>query len=137
MKNNLVVAIIVAVVVGALGFFGGMKYQENKTIKTGNLQFGRGQFGQRAGRNSGAGFRPTAGEIVSSDEISITLKMQDGSTKIVLITDKTTINKAEKAAKSDLKKGERVAVFGQENADGSVTAQTIQINPQTGMMRNR
>lgn len=131
MKNNLTVIIIVAIVIGALGFFGGMKYQENKTAKFfGNRQFGQNMMRQGRGQN---GFRPTAGEIVSSDDTSITVKMQNGSTRIVLITDKTTINKAEKAVKSDLKKGERVAVFGQENADGSVTAQTIQLNPQTLM----
>lgn len=56
--------------------------------------------------------------------------MQDGSSKIVLFSDKTEINKAAEATKEDLKVGEKVAVFGTENSDGSVTAQNIQLNPQ-------
>lgn len=79
---------------------------------------------------------PTAGEIIGADEKSITVKLQDGSSKIVLLSEKTQINKAEKATKEDLKKGEKVAVFGTENPDGSVTAQNIQLNPQREVIRN-
>lgn len=43
--------------------------------------------------------------------------------------DTLTINKATTATKSDLKTGEKVAVFGTPNSDGSVTAQSIQLNP--------
>jgi len=43
--------------------------------------------------------------------------------------EKTQINKASEAAKEDLVVGETVAVFGQENQDGTVTAENIQLNP--------
>lgn len=66
---------------------------------------------------------------LASDDKSITVKLQDGSSKIILITDKTVINKAAEATKDDLKGGEKVAVFGEINSDGSVTAQNIQLNP--------
>ncbi|MBI3366356.1 hypothetical protein HY041_01875 [Candidatus Roizmanbacteria bacterium] len=142
-KKNLYSFIFVILIVGVLSFFGGIKYQEDKGGKLPNQQSGintggqqRSQFGQRRGSNNGI-FRPTVEEIVGTDNTSITVKMQDGSTKIILITNKTTVNKVEQAAKSDLKTGERIAVFGQENSDGSVTAQTIQLNPQTGVMRNQ
>jgi ribosomal protein S1 len=69
------------------------------------------------------------GEIIGVDEKSITVKMQDGSSRIVILSEKTEINKAASGTKDDLKVGERVAVFGQENSDGSVTAQNIQLNP--------
>src|SRR6185369_11294861 len=85
--------------------------------------------GGAGGRN---GFRPVTGEILNADDKSITVKMMDGSTKIVLLTSTTTYNKAAQASKSDLVTGERVGVFGTANADGSVTAQNIQLNP---MMR--
>lgn len=75
------------------------------------------------------GFRPVSGEIISSDSKSITVKLQDGSSKIVLLTDKTTVSKSAEANVADLKTGEKVAAFGQENSDGSVTAQSIQLNP--------
>jgi hypothetical protein len=129
MKNSTVmIAILVAIIVGGGAFFGGMKYQQSK--QRNNLRQFTGQNGQRLGNGGNQmGFRPVNGEILSSDEKSITVKLQDGSSKIVLFSDKTTINKAAEATKEDLKAGEKVAVFGQENSDGSVTAQNIQLNP--------
>jgi len=129
MKNNMIViVVIVSLVVGAGGFFAGMKYQQSKNPagRFGNLQGARnGQFGQRA-----QGLRPVNGEIISSDDKSITVKLQDGSSKIVFLTDTTTFSKSEEGSKGDLKTGEKVAVFGTENSDGSVTAQNVQLNPQ-------
>jgi len=75
------------------------------------------------------GFQPVNGEIISSDDKSITVKLTDGGSKIVILSDNTEINQAANATKDDLKAGEKVAVFGQENSDGSVTAQSIQLNP--------
>ena len=112
------------------GFFAGMKYQQSKapSLRT---------FGTQIGRQNGnvnRGFRPTTGQIVSIDATSMTVKLADGSTKIVLLNDKTQINKASDGALSDLVKDVQVAVFGTENSDGSVTAQSIQLNPQTMRM---
>lgn len=134
MKNTILITIIVASLVGAVAFFAGVKYQQSKvpSRRFGNLQQGQaGQFqqgntGLPAGRQ---GFRPVNGEIISRDDSSITVKMEDGSSKIVLFSDKTEINKAAEASQDDLKVGEKVAVFGQENPDGSITAQNIQLNP--------
>lgn len=65
---------------------------------------------------------------MSKTNIGQTL-LKRGSSKIVVLSDKTLINKAEQATKSDLKTGEKVAVFGSSNSNGSVTAQSIQLNP--------
>lgn len=128
MKNLNTLAIILLIVGLGAGFFVGMKYQQSQSSQnTGRTgQGGRGQFGQRNG-NVG---RPVAGEILSSDDKSITVKLPDGSSKIVLLSANTQINKAATASVSDLKVGEKVAVFGSNNSDGSVTAQNIQLNPQ-------
>ena len=128
-KENLkILLIILALVIGGgVGFFAGMKYQQSKQQSVAR-QF-LGQMGGRQGTANRLGFRPVNGEIISADEKSITVKLQDGSSKIVIISETTQINKAEQATKEDLKVGEKVAVFGQENSDGSVTAQNIQINP--------
>jgi len=136
MKNPIVITILVAVIVGALAFFGGMKYQQMQRGGGRNGQFQAGNFG---GGNSGprgsgapgqrgAGFRPVLGEIISADDKSITVKMDDGSTKIVLVSDTTAINKTNPGTKSDLSIGTKVGVFGADN-NGTVTAQNIQINP--------
>lgn len=130
MKNTIIIVVLV-LVVGAGTFFGGMKYQQSKR-QVFNRQFGntQGQAGQagRIGSNR-LGFRPVSGEIIGADEKSITVKLQDGSSKIVLFSDRTEINKASSGAKEDLKTGEKVMVVGTENSDGSVTAQSIQLNP--------
>ncbi len=145
MKYNATNTIIIAVVIGVLGFFGGMKYQQTKTSAFnrgfGMMQGGeqnsngaRRQFGTGA---SGArmGFRPVSGEIISSDEASITVKLDDGSSKIVMFSNSTAINKAESATQSELMKGTKVMIFGRENTDGTVDAQNIQLNPISPMQR--
>ena len=115
---------------GAVAFFGGMQYQKMQAPSFAGLNRtgGQGQFFRRFGQG-GNGTRPVAGQIVSVDTNGITVKMQDGSTKIVVIPDSATINKAATGTKSDLKTGETVAVFGTTNTDGSVTAQNVQLNP--------
>ncbi len=130
MNKNVIMTILI-IVVGAGAFFGGMKYQQSKVPSFGRqfngMQGGRNGQGQPSGIRQN--FRPVNGEIISADDKSITVKLTDGSSKIVLLSDKTEINKAGEATKVDLKVGEKVAVFGQQNSDGSVSAQNIQLNP--------
>ena len=91
--------------------------------------FGGQPFGGAQGRQNG-NFRPVVGQIISSDSSSITIKMQDGSSKIVILSGSTNITESTSAAKESLKTGQNVMVIGQTNSDGSVTAQNIQLNPQ-------
>lgn len=139
MKNNYIVIAIIVVLVGVGAFFGGMKYQESKS---GRANFPRQFQNDRQGGQNGqgrfmGGNRPVIGEILSVDDKSITIKLQDGSSKIVLLSDKTSINKASDATQVDLKVGERVLATGTDNSDGSVTAQNIQLNPTFRGMGNR
>ena len=136
MNKQYLIIIVLIVAVGGGAFFAGMKYQQSKQPNFSRqfvgqgARMGQGQIQGNAGLPAGRqGFRPVSGEIISGDEKSITVKLQDGSSKIILLTDKTEINKASEATKDDLKTGEKVAVFGTENSDGSVTAQNIQLNP--------
>jgi beta-lactamase superfamily II metal-dependent hydrolase len=88
-----------------------------------------GQTGGPAGMN-----RPVAGDIIASDDKSITVKLQDGSSKIVLVNDQSTVTEATTSTKQSLSVGKKVLVFGTANSDGSVTAQNVQLNPQGNMM---
>lgn len=127
MKREYIITLLLVIIVGGGAFIAGMKYQQLKgqTSRFGNLQGNRnGQFQQR-----NQGFRPLDGEIINSDDKSVTVKLQDGSSKIILLTDTTSYNKSAEGSKADLKTGERVAIFGTTNSDGSVTAQNIQLNP--------
>jgi len=131
MNKSILIAVAAFIVAAAGGFFGGLKYQQSKPPAF-LRQFNDGQrsgvAGQRFGGN-GAGFRPVNGEIIGVDADSITVKLADDSSKIVLLTDQTAINKAEAVTSQDLTVGDKVAVFGQENSDGSLTAQNIQLKP--------
>ena len=108
-----------------------MQYQKSQRGSFGQLS--NGQFGQRGGSGAnGTRFRNgggIVGEILSADHNSVTVKLPDGSSRIVLLTSSTTVNKASQASVSDLSVGTRVAAFGTPNNDGSVTAANIQINP--------
>ena len=137
MKNNTLLIIIVIFILGAAGgFFAGMKYQGQKQPASfsqfGNEQQGRMTNQQQDQNKMRAGGGQIMGEIINQDTKSITIKLSDNSTKIILLSDTTTVNKTTAGALSDLMKGQQVAVFGQENSDGSVTAQTVQINPILG-----
>lgn len=135
MKNNVIVTSVIIVLVGSIAFFGGMKHQQSKAnaANPGRQFAGQGFHAGQNGSGGRQGFRPVAGEIIKSDETTITVKLTDGSSKIVLIGEKTTINTAAEAKREDLKTGITVAVFGSENADGTVTAQTVQLNPELRM----
>ena len=123
-------------IAAGVGFVGGMQYQKNLRTQV-SRQFGAG-VGAGANRTrTGGNFRPVAGEVIKSDDKSITVKLTDGSSRIVLLTDKTVISKSSDATKTDVVIGEKVAVFGTDNSDGSVTAQNVQINPGQGMMGQR
>lgn len=132
MKNLIVSIGIAAIVFAAGGFFGGMKYQQTKTPQLSRGQFGNAANGQIRNRNGGG---MVNGTILSVDGTSMTVRLQDNSSKIVILSGITTYAKSAAGAQTDLVVGERVSAFGATNADGSVTAQSVQINPpQQGRM---
>jgi ribosomal protein S1 len=124
-KNNLIITIIIALIVGGLSFYGGTLYQKGKTPSIGSRQF---QNGDRPsgmqGRQNG---QPVSGEITSIENNSITVKTQDGSSKIVIYSDSTKVNKTSEATKDDLKVGEQIMVVGTTGTDGTVTAQSVSL----------
>src|SRR4030043_1252872 len=84
-----------------------------------------------------AGLAMVRGEIISQDEKSITVKLPDESSKIVLISENTKINKASEGSLADLKTGEQVMINGQTNSDGSVSATNVQVGVNFGLDRER
>jgi len=149
-KQKTMFLVLGFIIIAAGAFFGGMKFQEGKqTADISNYQSPFNRFTTRQTNNSqrtndgqqlpgqgsmmrnngNSGFRPVNGDIINADDKSITVKMTDGSSKIIFFSDKTTINKSTVASTADLKTGEKVMVIGQQNADGSVTATNINLNP--------
>jgi len=131
--NNKIIIIIAGLIVVVLAFFSGMKYAESKgPVSRGPggtffAQTGGGRGGIRNGM--GGGF--VNGEIIAKDTTSITVKMRDGSTKIVFVSNTTPVMKAASGSLSDLLIGEDVTTTGTVNPDGSVTASSVQIRPAT------
>lgn len=145
MQKKIPQIIIGVLVVGIISFYGGMRYRENKTstsVSGGSLAPGQqrvgGQFGganggirvgggNRGGTMMGGGF--ANGEVVTADAKSLTVKMRDGSSKIVIFSNSTQILKSSAGILADVIVGSQVTVTGGPNSDGSITAQTIQIRP--------
>ena len=137
MKNAKVIVPIILVLVGlGAGFFGGYEYR-NYRLRNSLGSFtganGAQRFtGTRTGTGAGARGGAVSGSILSMDANSITVKLADGSTKIVLFSGTTTYENTVSAVQTDLKVGSQVVVIGSTNTDGSVTATSVQINPQFG-----
>ncbi|EKE25209.1 MAG: hypothetical protein ACD_5C00253G0012 [uncultured bacterium] len=142
MKKKLISTILVSLVLaGAVGFYGGMKYDQQKSSKTIANQsagFGRGtdtnqrEQGQQGGqgmRQNGPGGGFMAGQIVSKDDSSISIKTKDGSSQIIFFSDATTIDKSVSGSKDDLSVGQQITANGKASTDGSMAAQIIQIRP--------
>lgn len=154
MNKLLPIIIAVTVIIGSGAFYGGMKYTESKSSRGGFSQAGfqnlssdeRWQRFQELGANigeafnqdhegdgfrgrfgSGDGNRSLSGEIISQNESSFTIKLNDGSTKIVFVNDSTQITKSIDGTLDDLNEGEQIFVVGDENPDGSYIAKTIQL----------
>lgn len=133
--KKIIVPIIILVVACGGSFYGGVKYTQNKAAAGRQARFQQldqpgtvAAFsgGMRSNRG-GAGF--VSGEITSKDEKSLTVKLQDGGSKIVFFSASTQITKSASGSTTDLKVGETVMVNGNGNQDGSVTAQLIQLRP--------
>lgn len=127
--NNKTTQIIIGVILVAVSFYAGMKYGSLKAplptmgLRTENTNGGQGFRGGRGGNGA------TFGEILSKDANGITVKSQDGSSKIVLISASTNVSKQVTGLVTDLEIGKFVSVIGMPNQDGSITAQTIQLRP--------
>lgn len=141
-KQTHIISMVILIIAVAIGsFFGGTKYQQRKNVSNFRQQMISGNnFPQGMGRNAinndsiknrgqAPGFRQTIGEIISIDDKTITVKLADGGSKIVLISETTKINQSVTATKTDLTVGTKIMVNGETNSDGSITSRNIEINP--------
>jgi len=137
MNKTIIIATVIIIVAGVGGFFGGMYYQKSQTANRFAQFAGQGgqggQFYRRFGQGGPTGgansMNAIRGQVVSTDSNSVTVKLPDGSSKILIVGSSTTFMKSASGSLSDLKSGDTVMAFGTTNSDGSVTVQNVQINP--------
>src|SRR5579862_9266254 len=114
-KNNIIIISVILIIVAAgLGFFGGMQYQkmQRPSFAGGGFGGGAGAGGRRfGGGQGGAGFAPVRGQILSIDNGTLTIKEQDGTSKIVVVSGSTSFVQSQSASQSDLKTGDTVMVI--------------------------
>ncbi|HVZ10895.1 MAG TPA: DUF5666 domain-containing protein [Candidatus Paceibacterota bacterium] len=138
-KKFLVGGIAVAVVIAGGAFFGGYKYAQSKSpfarLGNGNQQFRFQATGANQNGTAMVGGRTvqfgggTFGEILDISGSQMTIKLADGSSRVVILSNSTNISKTAAGSTSDLKVGDSVSVMGTTNSDNTVTAQQIQIRP--------
>jgi hypothetical protein len=138
------------VIVAGISFYGGTLYQSNVQRTAfgaagmpgargtfGMMNAGYGQPGAAGQQVGGRSFTRTGGmmgsgvvgEILAKDATSITVKLADGGSKIVLLSGSTSISRMAPAAATDLVVGQQVQVSGTANQDGSITAQSVRLSP--------
>lgn len=143
MKNQNVVVwcLVTAVVVGGVGFWGGNMYAQNQRTnrfaqmgnRTGNIQNANGGIrGANGSAQPGAGMMrggAVVGEVTAKDDKSITVKMTDGSSRIVILSGSTAYRISNESTLDEVAVGKTIAVQGTPNSDGSTTATSIELNP--------
>lgn len=132
-RKSITILIVTVVVSLGIGFFGGVQYQKTKKVTFNRTEISQNQYGMR---NTGTtvrsgngiaknGSQPVSGEITSIDNGSITVKTQDGGSKIVTVSGSTTIKIATNGSLSNLAKGDTVMIIGTTNTDGTISAKSV------------
>jgi hypothetical protein len=125
--------ILICVLVAGGSFFAGYQVGKGKTpnppirMGQGNMDTTSPNRGAQNRPTGNQGMQPVAGEIISLDSNILTVKSQDGSSKIIILSDSTKINLSMAGSRSDLQTGVEVTVMGTANSDGSVTAKTVDV----------
>jgi hypothetical protein len=118
----------------ALFFFLGENYQQKKLERMRNQFFNRNfpistqRPDEKIKRERGA-LNFQMGRIVSHDEKTMTLKLENGNQRIVSIDEKTQFLKGEKISPQEIQDGQRVILWGKEISSDIFGANLVFILP--------
>lgn len=138
-KNYIIVSIIIVLLTSSAYFLGSAtsknKNVESKIEKTGRMgfspngdmpSFDRSNTGGTSGKRMFQG-KFVNGEVISNDGTVMTIKLENGGSRIVLTSQATKFNKNIEANIQDVSAGKTVMITGESNPDGSMIANNIQI----------
>ena len=128
-KTKMVAGLIVIVVVmfGA-GYFIGNAH--GKTVGAASASAARaGAY--RGSRGGAAGGSAVMGTVLSQDAQSITVSLRNGGSQIIFLSGSTSVMKSVAGATTDIAVGQNIVATGTTNSDGSLTATSVQIRPDT------
>jgi hypothetical protein len=114
-------------IVAIIALVGGIFYGKSGTSSA----TARGSYAsstRSAAGRAGGGF--VSGQIISVDSNSLTVSLANGNSQVVFYSSSTQVMKPTIVPASNLAAGTRVMIGGTPNSDGSLTAQSIQV--QTG-----
>ncbi|HEY5589107.1 MAG TPA: hypothetical protein VIK86_09160 [Candidatus Paceibacterota bacterium] len=136
MNKKIVSSVAVCLIIAGVSFWGGMTYGSSKSSSNQLANRIQNGLGQNGGTRIGGGMRGGAtgggfvnGEILTKDATSITVKENNGGSKIIFYSPSTKIEKTVEGTSTDLIIGKQVMVTGTTNSDGSVSASSIQLRP--------
>ncbi|MFA6105640.1 MAG: hypothetical protein WC725_03555 [Patescibacteria group bacterium] len=127
--NSKILGGISVVLIGA-AFYGGMMYGKSTATAAAlanrrNFQGGNQQGGGRT--NVGNAGVNITGEILSKTDNTLTIKLRDGGSKIVVFSSSTPVRMFSEASRDQIEVGKNITALGTANSDGSITAQSIQL----------
>ncbi len=134
-KKQYIIISIICVAIGLVAFNSGIYYTKKTTNNVNqndghqfdpNRMRGFQNMEREGGRGQMQG-RLINGEVLSSDDNSIVVKLRDGGSKIILLSNVTKFDKSVEANIKDVSIGSTVMITGEPNTDGSVTAERVQI----------
>lgn len=134
-NNNIIIGAIIAVIaLSGIAFYAGMQYEAHGITASAAPNFSQqsGRFGGGAGTPGGAPRTAqrfggaTIGSVLSKDQNSMTIKLQNGGSQIVFYTASTSVVKSSPSSIDDVRVNDSVLITGKPNSDGSVSASSIQ-----------
>ena len=123
-KVHIIWAIVVVIALVGGVFYGKSMASTGRSLAGSLSSSTRGTY---AGRGIASGGGLVTGTIASITGSSITLQLANGNSEVVLYSTSTPVTEPTTVSVSKLTVGATVMVGGSSNADGSLTAQTIQI----------
>lgn len=139
--NKTIALVVVIVVAFGLGVAVGFKKAKYKSqsgsttmadFQSMSPEERRGMF---SGDHGGAGaprggVGMTSGEVLSIDEGSVTIDLGEEGSKLILLTDETTVLKSQDVGLEGLVEGDNVFVNGETSDDGTVIAEIVTVRPE-------